>query len=1068
MARQINDYDKDLLPDILDKVIGTDAQTGKTYNYRLKEMFELLNTVFSKNLLVYRYADANNTQSHLYNGYMTADSDDIASVTQIKINKNSKNGDDVSSLIEAIAATILTDPVLITFTNSDEPSNYGSYNVSGVTDNLSHFVLDVNISGAFSNGSFIDEEVYLGQTGFGSSVGSYSPAEIKALYESNANTNAFTDADEAKLDGINDRSKSVEDMFSISTNTTGDTVVVESYVEGLNYGGGIFKKLDIKESSGVTFDKSSSQYMSGTSLGIVISSESVLKFKIKFNEFTSSGESSVDIFNLPDVGAEISFRYYTLGSITHSGLSNLKVTDQDGLVLSNSASAATNLILGEWYDVEATLSNSGTINTITSLTSDSKYISCSMSYFSIGGEEFNMDEGSGTVTYSQNSKQISLFNTPDWESFVDGGVYLSDGNVLYKRIVENNIITPYDFGAISNRDTGKFANDASPAIQSAFDSIYNVEIPTGCFYIASGLTISKPKKIKMFGISTRDNRDNDFIDGKRTTVIYSNQDIDYLTIKSENVMIEEGLFWLKNSTGHTKSAIVYKSEGYIWGGELKNIGIVGNLAELSTTGGGSTGVLFDLEAPEGTQGVIHNINISGVIHFCGKGLATSVSTSGEGTFMNTCYMKLQMNGCKQYVDFSYHNIEQLRLEITSQDYDNVLTTEEINNKLYAYDINATSSYIDVDLWDRGTDGIPIGTNRHGSLFLNFTGKYSSFGTRTLSTFSYTGDPFPIDFNGYNINSTFRIQDPKSFVFSDKGGMISQLNNGVRYLGNTNQVDYDGYEAPNFDWFSSNLLPADDAGNTTTLSRDTGFDINYPSWLLQNNEYTSAHRFSDYTNSNQFAEIVVDCRGYVEASIEGIYLKLAQTPCHKVQLIAYFDGGAVEDYMYEANGWYEDEALFDLYPRLYPYNVSNLDYFIIRIIGQQSHNYTLIEDIMVKFRNNENPPYLHIGGNQDIKGYLGTNSGIRLTDDVNKTGTVISLVSATGYTYNMGAASNATTYTTGSKKPMGNAVCRINTTTQPKVDGLDPISGATWVANTDMHMVVQTLDGIVVQYFFLEL
>ncbi len=87
---------------------------------------------------------------------------------------------------------------------------------------------------------------------------------------------------------------------------------------------------------------------------------------------------------------------------------------------------------------------------------------------------------------------------------------------------------------------------------------------------------------------------------------------------------------------------------------------------------------------------------------------------------------------------------------------------------------------------------------------------------------------------------------------------------------------------------------------------------------------------------------------------------------------------------------------------------------------------------------------------------------------NKTGTELDLSNVHTTPYNMAAAEGAVTYTTTNLKVMGSAICRINTSSEPTVTGATKIAGATWVTGTDMHMVVQTLDGIVVQYFFLEL
>jgi len=118
-------------------------------------------------------------------------------------------------------------------------------------------------------------------------------------------------------------------------------------------------------------------------------------------------------------------------------------------------------------------------------------------------------------------------------------------------------------------------------------------------------------------------------------------------------------------------------------------------------------------------------------------------------------------------------------------------------------------------------------------------------------------------------------------------------------------------------------------------------------------------------------------------------------------------------------------------------------------------------------------YIHADGEVTGSNLSGTNTGDQdISGKVNtpteSTGVALVLSDTIGRPYNMGSANSGLTYTTSGLTAMGWAVCRINTTSEPTVTGATKTAGADWVTGTDMHMVVQTLDGTNVQYFFIAL
>lgn len=102
----------------------------------------------------------------------------------------------------------------------------------------------------------------------------------------------------------------------------------------------------------------------------------------------------------------------------------------------------------------------------------------------------------------------------------------------------------------------------------------------------------------------------------------------------------------------------------------------------------------------------------------------------------------------------------------------------------------------------------------------------------------------------------------------------------------------------------------------------------------------------------------------------------------------------------------------------------------------------------------------------IDSELGTEWKSKISSSA-ETGVAVELDNPVGKYYNMSSASSGTVYTTSNEEVGGFAKCLINTATEPTVTGGTKISGATWVASTDMYLIIYTDDGTNVNYFFLE-
>ncbi|MEX2403701.1 MAG: hypothetical protein WD625_06175, partial [Balneolales bacterium] len=120
----------------------------------------------------------------------------------------------------------------------------------------------------------------------------------------------------------------------------------------------------------------------------------------------------------------------------------------------------------------------------------------------------------------------------------------------------------------------------------------------------------------------------------------------------------------------------------------------------------------------------------------------------------------------------------------------------------------------------------------------------------------------------------------------------------------------------------------------------------------------------------------------------------------------------------------------------------------------------------------------ISGVKSTFQYLGTTSTDKSEDyeplgeakPTQETGTVVNLNSRLGGTLNMAIPDAALSYTTANLVSEGHRSCFVNAASEPVVyetDGTTPatkISGATFTANTNMEMVVESKDGTNVRYF----
>jgi hypothetical protein len=106
------------------------------------------------------------------------------------------------------------------------------------------------------------------------------------------------------------------------------------------------------------------------------------------------------------------------------------------------------------------------------------------------------------------------------------------------------------------------------------------------------------------------------------------------------------------------------------------------------------------------------------------------------------------------------------------------------------------------------------------------------------------------------------------------------------------------------------------------------------------------------------------------------------------------------------------------------------------------------------------------GNNGATGANGTD-GTTPTPSTDANKTILSLANPQGTYYNMASAHSAATYTLAGSILGGFAQVLVNRATEPDVTGATKISGSTFLASTDMYLVV-SYNGTRAEFFFLEI
>lgn len=517
-------------------------------------------------------------------------------------------------------------------------------------------------------------------------------------------------------------------------------------------------------------------------------------------------------------------------------------------------------------------------------------------------------------------------------------------NVTLAGTFNMDYICPQHFGAITNQDNTVFENNCSAEIQACIDAPINTYLPQGAYYISSGFIFDKPKNFTLCGKFS--NNDENIIDH---ATIYTDQNINPVTIQAGQVYIKGGTFDMSPCTAFTNDVIRYDLNYPMWGGEI-DTKLFGSRTGMLTAGIGGNGIRFDQSNITETGGYAVFMKFNLQIDYFYKGVKSDVKVGL--IFINSLEFNLHLRSIKQFLDIQIGLSDSHFFGFFQCDANLIQPGEETIYPIY---MGGFSNYIDGVVFD--PDLQPV---------IHMAGYNNTIGPRLQQYYESVNK-----FNEfYNIKTAAILSPNRSYIprmrVNSKNGMIiSKLDTETIGLDKTSTVTINAYKGATID-FDTDL---DDT--SFTLSPTSDITINNPNnfWnfgVEPNIFFTTAADLD-----NDFVEIVITA-GSLPHQWLCFYLFLSQETnnCFKrIQLIDHNTDGSTSVFnIYPTQPTYDERRTYIF--EAFESKTSNKT--ILRFIGNtlaESDNIIISIDAVRNVQ--RNVPYIHILGGQTIYGALTT-------------------------------------------------------------------------------------------------
>jgi len=569
------------------------------------------------------------------------------------------------------------------------------------------------------------------------------------------------------------------------------------------------------------------------------------------------------------------------------------------------------------------------------------------------------DKGT-TFSYNGTGAIATIENVPSDYSF------FKVGSKILKAIPDiDGFITPEQLGYDSwiNND-GIVTNDFSDYWDGIVNnSIHNLKLTGNNYYTSKELYINNPCIIKCIG--------NDIISSfakNDGTIIYTDKNINLLTIKSANVDIIDGVLDVSLVPDYSKKCFTLDIN-YPISLVKSSISGRGNVVVLQTSGIGGSAVSIDNEVCI-SGGYATKCNIKGKWVNFNKGLNLPFINQCYGlSFRNQIDFDVYLDGIREPINIMQGDV--LNVKATIQDRMSYLNGTEVGIPLIKYyGVNCKLNFRPYDDINRGE-------------------KYY-FEGKSLVIYGDTLDKnvmSKMNFNNSNVNYQNPIKNNVNIVIPSNQGIISELRNPLFNYGDSiDQVTnplIKGYKAPDSAWISEGTHLGDAA--TEGLIEDTTNFI-----YEQRDNFFTTHRARNATGFRlstgvitdrdlYFAEIVLDGLNLFynisNEAIKGLWLKTSNNPFSKIHAIIKFTNGTTIDRLHTVNysDYYNEDSLFDLIT----YNDLNSDgklnvsieKIIIRIYDVENiTSITTVNDVILSLKNYRKT-VLYNSGSNNIYGTL---------------------------------------------------------------------------------------------------
>ena len=143
-----------------DDTLLASNNTGESVNITVQQMANFTAEKILYGGMSYTYASSGNTEDEDTDNYFTFDAEDLALVTEINLNDKTLNNFNVRNLLSSITPLLTDLKFQLKVEKTDDPSVFHYFKIGSITDNTTHFTLEITKSSSQTSGGLIDEAKY--------------------------------------------------------------------------------------------------------------------------------------------------------------------------------------------------------------------------------------------------------------------------------------------------------------------------------------------------------------------------------------------------------------------------------------------------------------------------------------------------------------------------------------------------------------------------------------------------------------------------------------------------------------------------------------------------------------------------------------------------------------------------------------------------------------------------------------------------------------------------------------------------------------------------------------------